>query len=424
MSLVYDSFEVALDHRGDGQYRVHAAASSGREASGALSLSQVLERLGMERRALRRGRLSDQRARIRDWGLCLFEALFSGEIQQIFDRERGRVASQEERGLRLQLKFKGRDQSSRTLQELPWELLYCPSRRQHLACDRKFAIVRFLEVPMVSAPLTGDRPMRVLVLIAPSSSVPLDVERERRILHQSLSRYPDIEIEYVVPPTAAALRALLLEKRYHILHYIGHGYSDESSSSSGLLLEARDGEEQRVRGDEFALNLRGIAQPRVVVLNACHTARGGVGAGQQPFHSVASAMVEAGIPAVVAMREEFSGQSAVAFTDALYRRLLAGDAIEAAVAEARIALAQISGEPSAWATPVLFSRTRDGRVFDFSTPSSAPTGDAAGTVATDSAHARYPAGTIVIGPQKSNQSHNDFSGAVISGGHLNVGNNK
>ena len=68
------------------------------------------------------------------------------------------------------------------------------------------------------------------------------------------------------------------------------------------------------------------------------------------------------MPAVVAMRHKITDPAAIAFSGTLYRRLAAGDPIDAAVTEGRIALNGSSGS-SEWATPMLFMRLPDGHLF-------------------------------------------------------------
>jgi len=73
----------------------------------------------------------------------------------------------------------------------------------------------------------------------------------------------------------------------------------------------------------------------------------------------------AGVPAVVAMQFPISDQAAIAFTDCLYPRLAQGLPLDTAVGEARKAIRIADRSSLEWATPVLFMRTPDGKLFDF-----------------------------------------------------------
>jgi CHAT domain-containing protein len=75
-----------------------------------------------------------------------------------------------------------------------------------------------------------------------------------------------------------------------------------------------------------------------------------------PFAGIAFALVAAGLPAVIAMQSKVRDDSAIRFTERLYRRLSAGDPIEAAVADARRALSIDHPTALEWASPVLFMR--------------------------------------------------------------------
>ena len=71
------------------------------------------------------------------------------------------------------------------------------------------------------------------------------------------------------------------------------------------------------------------------------------------------------MPAVVAMQFEISDEAAITFAEELYQSLIGRqDPIDVAVAEARKAIFTEVNETE-WATPVLFLRNEDGRLFDF-----------------------------------------------------------
>jgi tetratricopeptide (TPR) repeat protein len=70
-----------------------------------------------------------------------------------------------------------------------------------------------------------------------------------------------------------------------------------------------------------------------------------------------------GVPAVVAMSGPVSDLAAVAFSRTFYQRLAAGDAIEEAVTEGRLAIQRAEPVDGAWATPTLFLRSSDGMLF-------------------------------------------------------------
>jgi hypothetical protein len=65
----------------------------------------------------------------------------------------------------------------------------------------------------------------------------------------------------------------------------------------------------------------------------------------------------------VATQFEITDDAAITFADDLAGSIAHGDSLEAALAEARRAILD-EGNPTAWGTPVLYSRAPDGRLFD------------------------------------------------------------
>jgi hypothetical protein len=83
-----------------------------------------------------------------------------------------------------------------------------------------------------------------------------------------------------------------------------------------------------------------------------------------PYAGISAALVMAGVPAVVAMQFPISDRAAIEFTNCLYPRLAQGYPLDSAIAEARKAIRIADRKSLEWATPVLFMRTPDGRLFD------------------------------------------------------------
>ena len=105
--------------------------------------------------------------------------------------------------------------------------------------------------------------------------------------------------------------------------------------------------------------IRGHRSLRLVVLNACEGARS---AGDDPLGGVAQALVRQGIPAVIAMQFEISDPAALVFSKSFYQALADGLPVDVAMVEARMAMFA-EGHEVEWATPVLYLRSPDGRVF-------------------------------------------------------------
>ncbi len=112
-------------------------------------------------------------------------------------------------------------------------------------------------------------------------------------------------------------------------------------------------------GRDLGLMIRGHRSLRLVVLNACEGARS---ARDDPFGGVAQALVRQGIPAVIAMQFEISDPAALVFSQSFYQAIADDLPIDVAMVEARRAMFAHGNEVE-WATPVLYLRSPDGRVF-------------------------------------------------------------
>jgi CHAT domain-containing protein len=149
---------------------------------------------------------------------------------------------------------------------------------------------------------------------------------------------------------------------WHVLHFIGHGEFDPISREGKVALADRQGRRHMVSASGLARLLTGHSSLTLVILNACEGARSSE---HDLFSSTAASLVLRGVPAVLAMQYEISDQAAVEFSSFLYRALARGMPIDAAVAEARIAIS--TADTAEWATPVLFTSRQDGRIFEIAT---------------------------------------------------------
>lgn len=292
----------------------------------------------------------------------LFQALFSGQVRDLFERSLGRIEGDPESGLRIALHFDPDLPGTSRFASLPWERLYRRDQRQYLNFSRKSPIVRSLNVPR-SLPPKLSPPLRVLIVVAsPSDRMALDAEVEVAALQQALHPLSGVHNTVLPHATPEALREELLKATYHVLHFIGHGSFNPENGEGSLLFEGADGRARPVQGPLLADMLRDFSSLRLVFLNACRTAESSETF--DPFAGLATALVMAGVPAVLGMQLTVSDEAAIAFSSAFYRRLAAGDPIDAATVEGRMAIHLEDIRSQEWATPVLFLRASDGRLFD------------------------------------------------------------
>jgi CHAT domain len=225
-----------------------------------------------------------------------------------------------------------------------------------------------MDLPEVLQPIAVTPPIRVLAMISSPTDYPsLDVEGEWPRLNEALGdliKAGTLSLERIEEATLAALQRRLRRSQYHIFHFIGHGEFDQTLQEGVLLLEREKQRGHRVGSQYLGMLLHDHESLRVAVLNACEGART---AKQDPFAGSAQTLVQQGIPAVIAMQFEIADDVASTFAHELYGALADGYPIDAAVTEARKAIFA-TGREVEWATPVLYLRAPDGRIFDIDRP--------------------------------------------------------
>lgn len=295
---------------------------------------------------------------VEQMGARLFDAVFHDEVLTTYRRSRD-DAERDDKGLRIRLRLSDVPE----LADLPWEYLHDSTRNSYLALSKETPIVRYLELPARVEPLAAPAPLRLLAILAsPKDYDALDAEGEWTRLQQALqplAAQNKIQLTRLTPPTPDALRAQLRQDEYHILHFIGHGDYDEVKQQGILVFENDRGDARRVNEDTAAILLQDARKLRVVVLNAC---RGAQTSTRNPFAGTAPRLVQAGIPAVLAMQYAITDQAALDFSAELYKTLADGYPIDAAMNEARRAV-YTNGNRIEWGTPVLFMRAEDGVIF-------------------------------------------------------------
>jgi len=336
-------------------------------------------------------------------GRHLYEIIFRGDVREEFE-ERVRYTRQYGYLLRLALVF---DRDASHLAKLPWEFLY--SNREDgndgfLAGDvSQFTLTRFIPPPdpkerrkQDKGPVR-DRPLRVLFAVsAPDTPAEKAFEFPAiRKLDTLLSKHakpdlsggrgPAVDVARLANPTYDDLaRALAGQRRDpdgtwrdspqpwfpDVVHIVGEGVpgaitlhrSDEAirreqAAEGGLGLGARGrmpaGKEQTT-GGELLRNLFKQHPPQFVFLQTCFSAK--VDSGQ--LYTAAESIMQAGVPAVLAMQYDIERGAADSFAECVYRELLDGGAIDIAVGKGRDTLRNASVSPRspyrAFGTPVIY----------------------------------------------------------------------
>jgi hypothetical protein len=383
----YQNFDVLLERSGEGVYRarvVHAPAGQGARVTftqpfAPLELENFLLRIGRPRRPVRRVDAPETKA-IKAFGDRLYRALFHEDLRVSLERSLSEAAAKGA-GLRLRLRLSDTPE----LADLPWEFLYDQARNRFACLSDRTPLVRFLEVPDPPRPLLVSPPLRVLVMISSprdSRFAQLDVEQEWTKLHRALGGLEQaslVRLERLETATLAALRQRLRRDDWHVLHFIGHGGFDSHAQDGLVVLEDMAGGSRLVSAQALAVPLHNHDPLRLVVLNACEGARADP---TDPFAGTAQTLIQQGIPAVVAMQFEITDLAAIALTSELYGAVADGYPLDAALSQARQAIYTDVSEIE-WATPVLYLRAPDGRIFDVvpTPPAATPPSPVASTAA-------------------------------------------
>jgi hypothetical protein len=359
----YVNFDIHIQ-RVDSGYRVKIMNSPAGQADGVfelpfsdLEMENFILRVGRTRKGVRRLE-SPEMESARQFGGRLFDALFSNEVRGNL-RSSLNEAAQEDVGLRFRLHLADAPE----LADLPWEYLYDSAHDEFLVLSVHTPLVRYLDLPIKTEPLSTSLPLKILVMISsPSDFEALDVEKEYETLVKGLGdleRRGLVRLERLEQATLSNLQQQLRKDDYHIFHFIGHGGYDEQAEDGVLMLEDENERGRAVSGRYLGTLLHDQTSLRLAMLNACEGART---SSSDPFSGVAHSLVQKGIPAVIAMQFEITDEAAIVLANEFYGAIADGYPVDASLAEARKAVFAQNNDVE-WGTPVLYMRSPDGRIF-------------------------------------------------------------
>ena len=303
-------------------------------------------------------------------GRRLLEALLSDEkLRTAWGEIRGQAPRR-----RIRLRISPSSQAA-ALHTLPWEWLSEEGDGGRVISaqdDTPFS--RYLPIALPwGAPIEAqERPIRILALISNPTDIaekydlpPADVAQERASLENALAEASggpgsvQFHLDFLEPPVTLTRLEEKLRQGYHILHYLGHGAFSPRRGQAVLYMQTETGETALVHDDQLAAMLaRQGVRPRLVFLAACQSATQST---YDAFLGMAPRLITVGVPAVVAMRDLISVESALTFGAQFYRRLIEHGQVDLAVNQARSALLT-AGRPDA-GVPVLFMRLRSGQLW-------------------------------------------------------------
>ena len=355
LKMEYHDFDLWIGAPTAEGYLLRAHSETQGEAKGQMKLDPMSKSVQacLEKLAVR----ETDKAFLIEFGTFLCDSLFVGNIEALFQRSLGTVMGREGQGLRIRLRIDPPEISA-----LPWEYLYSSRRKHFLGASKKTPLSRYLEVPEPPGSLQTALPLKILVVIPTGSG--LDIQKEKAILTEAMSKLGD-----AVQPTflegnvtRGTVADALLEERYHVFHFIGHGVFKDDQGY--LIFNNEHGGRDQISDDIFARFFLNEPSMKLVVLNACE---GATVSSSKPMVGMAPKLVECGIPAVIAHQYSMEDRTAICFAREFYRSLCMGTQVghvDVAMAHARNQLSIRFPDERCLGTPVLFMRAPDGLIFD------------------------------------------------------------
>ena len=288
----------------------------------------------------------------------LWDALIRGDIRDLWIAARADVESGRVDGLRLRL-----DLQPPHVSALPWESLYDADRNIVFAAHPHFALVRVASLYRHVGPYRRPHvqlPLRVLIAAPDDPSGVIDSQREiaeiRQIMKTLGAHYIQVE-EFTGKFSITDLRYRLAKVKPTILHFIGHG------DPNGLWMWKR-GTHTLIPAQSLRSVMENSASVKLAFLNSCLAGRPGR---PRPFAGVAEQMMQAGVPAIIAMQYMIRDDAAIDFAQFLYEELLGGvcpGIIDLAMSAARSGLYAANPGDFSFGTPVLWLNRNGGCIFE------------------------------------------------------------
>ena len=362
----YLNFDLLLEKEADGSYAALVTGSPVGAASSVrfqlpfdgTTLENLLLKLDPGRSGTRRAGANAQQQAAMDFGGPLYDAIFRDDVLLAWSRSQD-LARDQGGGLRLRLRLT----EAGEIAGLPWELLYDKPNNNFLAQSERTPLVRYLDIPAVPRVIKVDGPLRVLAIISsPTDLEILDIEGEWARLQEAMKdriEAGSVVLDRLPKPVVSELGPWLRHHQTHVIHFVGHGDFDERLREGVIYFQNKSGASAPVTSSVLGPYVRDHDPLRMVVLNACRSARTDA---VDPFGGMAQGLVQQDATAVVAMQFPISDRAAVAFTGDFYGSLVDGLPVDQAVTSARKAL--LGEFRDEWATPVLFLRAPDGEIFE------------------------------------------------------------
>lgn len=290
-------------------------------------------------------------------GSRLFSQVMQDDVRDLWIEARADLDQHRIYGLRLRLAL-----HPPAVAALPWESIYDPDRNQAFAANGRTPVVRVENLHRFLGPprsLQVAWPLRILLAAPEDPSGEIDTGAEIAGVTEALTKYEPKRVQVSTLTgrfSIVDLRREIDARQPDLLHIITHGEPD------GISLWHRD-RPSMVSSASLRVTLEHTPSVKLAFLNACLA---GMSSDTHRFRNVAAQLLQAGLPAVVAMQYEIRDDAAIEFAQFLYEELIAGScpgAVDAAVALARTSLYALSPGDFSYGTPVLWLNAESGLIF-------------------------------------------------------------
>lgn len=310
-----------------------------------------------------------QGSEVKALGEALFKTLFDNNLRQDFVHLYEQTVHKENKRLRIELDID--EVQLPEVAALPWEFM-CLSTETNLGslwlgADPRLILSRRRiqwHTPLPIELKEGERLRLALVIAAPEDLEPIEYRKIEEDLQKLVKQEEDrIELLPIVEQANVEAIDQILGLKPHLFHFIGHGRLKQGQDKPvGQIALVDDFNEAMWVDENYFSDLFLRYLPGVVVLQACE---GGQLSASQAFTTVASRLVQQNIPVVVAMQYVVSNSTASRFARRFYQRLAQGEPVDRATQEARygIALGPEEFQSRDFATPVIYTRLQEGRLF-------------------------------------------------------------
>ena len=128
----------------------------------------------------------------------------------------------------------------------------------------------------------------------------LAIEEEQQKLIDSIGQLesnarPKIVVEWLSAANLRSIREALQARSHDIIHISGHGAFQKDKQLGTLILEDESGNERSIDGKVLGEIIESFPSVKLIIINACETARGG-------SNSFVGKLSQVGVPVVVGMQ--------------------------------------------------------------------------------------------------------------------------